>query len=253
MPKPGEAVLILGDALTELRRLPDRAFACIVTSPPYNLGHHHERARGQKRQWQGQYPGFADKLAAGEYVSFHRAALNEMLRVLRDDGLVWYVHRRRPESAGRTEASLLDQVIDGFPVRSEIIWHKPGGGVFNLPHRGDGGPVCYPAVKYETVILIAKSRCASIDRGIAKLGDVWSIPRERVKEHPAAFPVALADRCIAATSAQGPVLDPFIGTGSTALAALEQGRDCTGIELVSETLEIARRRLVTAGRAPRLL
>ena len=107
--------------------------------------------------------------------------------------------------------------------------------------------------RYETVILIGKSRCASIDRGIAKLGDVWSIPRERVKEHPAAFPVALAHRCIAATSAQGPVLDPFIGTGSTALAALEQGRDCTGIELASETLDIARRRLVTAGRAPRLL
>ena len=253
MPAPGEAVLILGDALTELRRLPDRAFACIVTSPPYNLGHHHEGARGQKRRWQGQYPGFADKLAAGEYVSYHRAVLNEMLRVLHNDGLVWYVHRRRPEIAGRTEAALLDQVIDGYPVRSEIIWHKPGGGVFNLPHRGDGGPVCYPAVKYETVILMAKSRCASIDRGIAKLGDVWSIPRERVKEHPAAFPVALADRCIAATSAQGPVLDPFIGTGTTALAALQQGRDCTGIELVAETLHLARCRVANFQRQGSLL
>ena len=120
---------------------------CGYGSPPYNLGHHHERARGRKRRWQGQYPGFADKLSAGEYVSYHRAVLSEMLRVLRNDGLVWYVHRRRPEIAGRTEAALLDQVIDGYPVRSEIIWHKPGGGVFNLPHRGDGGPVCYPAVK----------------------------------------------------------------------------------------------------------
>ena len=244
---------ILGDALTELRRLPDCSFACVVTSPPYNLGHQHERARDKKRRWQGQYPGFADKLSAPEYVSYHRAVLEEIMRTLRNDGLVWYVHRRRPDSAGRTEATLLDQVIEGFPVRSEIIWHKPGGGIFNLPHRDNGGPVCYPAVKYETVFLLAKTECASVDRGIAKLGDVWSIPRERVKGHPAAFPVALAERCIAATSARGPVLDPFVGTGSTALAALRQGRDCTGIELVAETLDLARRRVANFQRQVSLL
>ena len=245
--------LILGDALTELLRLPERSFACVVTSPPYNLGHHHERAAGKTRRWQGEYPGFSDNLPVGDYVAYHRAVIEELLRVLKPQGLIWYVHRRRPELQGRRELSLADQVLRGYPVRTEIVWHKPGGGIFSLPHRGDGGPVCYPAAKYETVFLIAKCSSASVERDIAKDGDVWAIPAERVQGHPAPFPVALAARCIAATAEQGPVLDPFIGTGSTALAALEQGRDCTGIELVSETWDIARRRLATAAGVPRLL
>ena len=244
--------LVLGDALEQLQLLPSGSFACVVTSPPYNLGHHHQRAKNE-RLWEGAYPGFEDAMAGDKYVEYHHQVVAELLRVLRPDGLLWYVHRRRPHAQGRLAITDVDHILEGFPVRDEIIWHKPGGGVFNLPHRGHDGAVCYPANKYESVFLLAPTPAAGVSREVAVMGDVWSIPRGRVRGFPAAFPVELARKCIAGTAAQGPVLDPFIGTGSTALAAASLGRDCTGIELVPETLEMARGRLANLIRFPSLL
>ena len=236
------------DALEHLRRLPDDSVACFVTSPPYNVGHHHARSHGLRR-WQGAYPGFADTLAPDDYVAYHRDVMDQMLRAVHPDGLIWWVHRRRPHATGRTELSLVDRVLEGFPVRSEIIWHKPNGGVFNLPHRSNGnGPVCYPANKYETIFLLAPSPSAGVSRDIALLGDVWIIDKERVAGFPAVYPVELARRCIRGTVPEGLIVDPFLGAGSTVLAARDLGRDAVGIELVPDTLRLAIRRIETTAR-----
>lgn len=252
--------LIHGDALQELRRFPDRSFACVVTSPPYNIGHNNEKAgqpdsEGFHHRWQGQYPGdFDDLLDPEEYIAYHRAVLGELLRVMQPEGLCWWVHRRRPHPTGQEYPGPVDRILAGFAVRSEIIWHKTGGGTFNLPTGGKKDcPVNYPANRYETIFMLPAAPSGRMDRDVAKETDVWPLRKERVKGHPATFPVELAARCIAGTSAQGPVLDPFMGTGSTALAALAAGRDCTGIELAEETLEIARRRLDRAGQSPKLI
>ena len=242
--------LIQGDALERLRRQPSNGYACAVTSPPYNIGHHHQRSRNDRR-WEGAYPDFSDRMELEGYVHYHRQVLTELLRVVRPDGLIWWVHRRRPSARGRPDVDVVDRVLEGFPVRDEIIWHKVGGGVFNLPHRGPRPDVCYPANQYETVFLLAPTPEAGVTKQVAVLGDVWPIARERVPGFPAAFPVALAARCIRGTAAQGSVLDPFMGTGSTAIAAQELGRSVTGIELSAKTLAMSqsRIRLATAGGA----
>ena len=234
--------LIHGDALERLQDMTTQSFACAVTSPPYNIGHHHQRARNERR-WEGAYPDFSDRMELECYIHYHRQVLTELLRVVQPDGLLWWVHRRRPSARGRAAVDVVDRVLDGFPVRDEIIWHKVGGGVFNLPHRGRRPDVCYPANQYETVFLLAPTPEAGVTREVAVLGDVWSIARQRVPGFPATFPVALAAMCIRGTAAQGSVIDPFMGTGSTAIAAQQLGRSVTGIELSEKTLAIAQRRV----------
>ena len=239
--------IIQGDALAELRELPADSFACIVTSPPYNLADRNKPSKSKRQgvRQPGHLPieyagGFADNLDLGEYVEYHRWTVAECLRVLKPDGLLWYVHRRRPVFDPDGLPSLVEQVLAGFPVRSEIIWHKGPG--MNHCTAGPGKGYYYPAPAYETIFLMARDKSALLTRDIAKYGDVWQLARER-NAHPAPFPIPLAARCIDATLAGGPVLDPFIGSGTTALAARAAGREWLGIDQAEEYVQVARERL----------
>ena len=75
-----------------------------------------------------------------------------------------------------------------------------------------------------------------------RLGDVWEFPQEMKNKHPAPFPVALIERIISSTNA-GIILDPFMGSGTTAVAAKNLGRDFVGIEISPEYCEMSKERL----------
>lgn len=131
--------VVCDDALAALRRQPDDCFAAVVTSPPYNLGHTNPASKSgpggvaRAGRWRGSYDGHADALPPDEYVAYHRAVLDELLRVLRPDGLIWYTHSRRPRFDPDGQPALVDRVLAGFPVRCEIIWDKGGPGVGFCP------------------------------------------------------------------------------------------------------------------------
>lgn len=241
--------IICGDAVTELAGLPAAAFACIITSPPYNLGWTNPASKagkgeGRKRRWRGGYAGGdTDDMPPDDYVQYHRAALDGMLNALKPDGLLWYVHRRQPRFDGTMMPALIDRALSGYPVRAELVWDKGGPGA---GFCGAGPPPAgayYPTPMYESVFLLAKDRTALVQREIAAQGNIWRLPRQRVAGHPAAFPVALAARCISATLADGPVLDPFCGAGTTLIAAVNAGRDYVGIDRAPEYVQLARERL----------
>ena len=124
--------VICGDAVTELAQLPVAAFACVITSPPYNLGWTNPASKagkgeGRKRRWRGGYAGGdTDDMPLDDYVQYHRAALDGMLRAMRPDGLLWYVHRRQPRFDGTMMPALIDRVLSGYPVRAELVWDKGG-------------------------------------------------------------------------------------------------------------------------------
>ena len=246
--------IIQGDALAELQKLADSSFAVCVTSPPYNLGWTNPAAKaGYKTgRHRGEYADFDDRLPRNEYIEYHRNVLSEIMRVLEDDGLLWYIHCRQSVSFPDENVPLVEDVIRGFPRRAEIIWDKgtPGPG---FVAAGRTGGAFFPTARYETIFLIAKSRTALLDRKLAGQGNVWNIPRDRGNKHPAPFPVTLVDRCLASTLAEGPVIDPFGGSGSTAISADRQGRDWTLIELSPTYIEAARERISTGIANPKLI
>jgi len=152
------------------------------------------------------------------------------MRLLREDGAIFYNHKTR------VQAGLLQDrydILDEFPVRQCIIWQRDGGINFNPG---------YFLPTYEVIYLICKPKFKLAPKANA-LGDVWRIPQEsKDNKHPAPFPVELAQRCISSTNAQV-ILDPFMGSGSTALAAEALGRDWIGIDISKDYIKLANERI----------
>jgi modification methylase len=170
-----------------------------------------------------------DCMPHSEYVAWQRQCIEEMLRVTKDTGAVFYNHK------WRVQAGLLQDrqdIVSGFPVRQIIIWKRSGGINFNPG---------YFLPTYEVVYLIAKKRFKLAPKANA-YGDVWEFPQEMNNSHPAPFPVALIDRIVKSTTAEI-VLDPFMGSGTTAIAALKNKRKYIGIELAPEYVKLAEARI----------
>lgn len=228
--------IICGDAVLVMKQLPQASIDLVVTSPPYNLknstGNGMKDGRGGK--WahaalQNGYTHHDDCMPHHEYVRWQRACLDEMMRLLPDGGAIFYNHKWRVQ-----DGLLQDRqdIVGGFPVRQIIIWRRKGGLNFNPG---------YFLPTYEVIYLIAKPKFQLISKANA-YGDVWEFTQEMNNDHPAAFPVKLIDRIVSSTAARI-VLDPFMGSGTTAISALNFGRDYLGIDISPEYCEMAKKRI----------
>jgi len=228
--------IICGDSVKEMRKLPDESVDLVVTSPPYNLknstGNGMKDGRGGKWSSAALIQGYAqhaDNMPHEEYVAWQRSCLTEMFRLIKPNGAIFYNHKWRVQNGLLQDRQ---DIVSGFPVRQIIIWRRKGGINFNAG---------YFLPTYEVIYLIAKPEFTLAPKANA-VGDVWEFTQETNNEHPAPFPVALIQRIIGSTTAEV-VLDPFMGSGTTAVAAKNLGRRFIGIELSPEYCESARTRV----------
>lgn len=139
--------------------------------------------------------------------------------------ITWRKHTSTPEPAksrvSRQAEYLLHLSIARTPLFDKAAWRE-------LPAKLGG-----PNMLYESA---------------EKITDVWCLPTATGQNgHGAEFPLALAGRCIALTSGKGDlVLDPFVGSGTTAVAAIELGRRCLGFDISEQYVRIAERRVTAA-------
>ena len=234
-----------------MEALPDGSVHLMVTSPPYNVGKEYD----------------AD-LTLDEYRAFLRRVMAEVLRVLVPGGRVCFnianlgrkpylpLHRYLIEDflALRCPA----QPESRFLMRGEIIWDKAGGGASSTAWGSWQSPV-NPTLRdvHEYILVFCKDtwrrprlpgREATISREdfLECTKSVWQFPPASARRvgHPAPFPEELPRRCIQLyTYADEVVLDPFMGSGTTALAALNAGRRFVGFEVSEEYRQLAQRRL----------
>lgn len=228
--------VICGDVIEIMKQIPDGAVDLVVTSPPYNLknstGNGMKDGRGGK--WanaalQQGYHNYDDCMPHENYVRWQRGFLMEAMRVIPDTGAIFYNHK------WRVQGGLLQDrqdIVLGFPVRQIIIWKRKGGLNFNSG---------YFLPTYEVIYLIAKSKFQLSPRANA-FGDIWEFTQEMKNGHPAPFPVKLIDRIISSTNAKL-VLDPFMGSGTTAISATNFNRNYIGIEISPEYCAMARDRI----------
>lgn len=224
------------DCIALMNKLPPESIGVVVTSPPYNIKN--STGNGLKYGRKGKWPRAAllngyedhnDNMPHAEYVAWQRDCLGAMMRVLRNDGVIFYNHKWRVQNGLLQDRA---DIVKGFPVRQIIIWKRKGGINFNAG---------YFLPTYEVIYLIAKPDFKLAPKANAQ-GDIWDIPQARDNKHPAPFPVELAQKCIAATK-NGVVLDPFMGSGTTAIAAKALGREWIGIEISKKYCTIADKRL----------
>lgn len=229
----------VGDCVGLMDKMPARSVDLIVTSPPYNIKN--STGNGLKCRNRGKWPqaalvngydGHGDSMPHAQYVEWQRRCLKSMTRVLSDEGAIFYNHKWRVQNGRLQDRS---DIVDGFPVRQIIIWQRAGGINFNPG---------YFLPTYEVIYLITKPGFR-LKKGANRWGDIWRITQEQDNRHPAPFPVELAERCIGSTDA-GIVLDPFMGSGSTAIAAERQGRSWIGFDVSKDYCKMANKRIKLA-------
>jgi modification methylase len=233
--------VICGDCLEVMRGFPNDSVDLFVTSPPYNLknstGNGLKDGRGgkwAKAALQEGYDGYDDAMPYEEYCKWQRECLFEMMRLLKEDGAIFYNHK------WRVQGGLLQdrhEILEKFPVRQIIIWKRSGGINFNAG---------YFLPTYEVIYLIAKPKFRLADKA-NRYGDVWEIRQEKNNAHPAPYPVELTDRIISSTTAKL-VIDPFSGSGTTGVSAMRYGRDFILIDKSRKYCEMAEARLAEVRR-----
>jgi site-specific DNA-methyltransferase (adenine-specific) len=227
---------VCGDSLETMRQIPDESVGLVVTSPPYNLknstGNGMKDGRGGKWKNARLLNGYAahhDNMPHDEYAAWQRACLAEMFRVLKKDGAIFYNHK------WRVQGGLLQDrqdIVSGFPVRQIIIWRRKGGINFNPG---------YFLPTYEVIYLIAKPEFKLVSKANA-YGDIWEFTQDMSNPHPAPFPQELIERIISSVKAKV-ILDPFMGSGTTAVAAKKLKRHYIGIDAALEYCKMAEKRL----------
>lgn len=228
--------IICGDSIDEMKKMPAESIDLVVTSPPYNLknssGNGMKDGRGGK--WANAslingYSHYNDNMPHDKYAEWQRSCLNEMFRLIKEDGAIFYNHKWRVQ---RGLIQDRQDIVKDFPVRQIIIWRRKGGINFNPG---------YFLPTYEVIYLIAKPKFRLTKKANAH-GDVWEFKQEMKNNHPAPFPVQLIDRIITSTNAEI-ILDPFMGSGTTAITALGNNRDFIGIDLSPDYCKMAKERI----------
>ena len=218
-------ILHRGDCLDVMRSMDSESVDLVFTSPPYNLGLTKRgcmKSGGKQSLWPSSalasgYGNYDDAREHDEYVEWQREVLRECWRLLRDDGAIYYNHKPRVQK-GILQTPL--ELNPDLPLRQIVIWNRNQGFNFN---RSFYTPV------HEWILIFAKPAFRLRERG-GLATDVWSIKPERGNPHPAPFPIELPRRAIESTNAEV-IFDPFMGSGSTGVAARQCGRKFIGIEL----------------------
>ncbi len=256
--------IVVGDA-RDMGDVADNSIAFVVTSPPYFAGKSYEEALGE-----GAVP--ANYI---EYLEMLEAVFAECVRVLEPGGRIAVnvanLGRKPYRSLSADVITILQDRLR-LLLRGEIVWVKARAASGNCAWGSFQRP-SNPTLRdlSERVIVASKGR---FDRAVdakrrAKQGlasassltrdefmeatlDVWEIAPESAKRvgHPAPFPVELPERLLHLYTYVGDVvLDPFMGSGSTGVAAVRTGRHFGGYELDAEFAASARERIADATRA----
>lgn len=222
--------------------LPDSSVHLMVTSPPYNVGKEYDK-----------------DLTLDEYRDFLKKVWKEVKRVLVPGGRACI----NVANLGRKpyiplHAFIIEDMHDlGFLMRGEIIWNKGSSG---SPSTAWGSWLSAknPTLRdvHEYVLVFSKGRFTreslkrrstiSRDEFLEFTKSVWTFPAEPATKvgHPAPFPVELPYRLIQLYTFESEVvLDPFMGSGQTAIAAIKSGRHYVGYEINPDYVKLARRRI----------
>jgi site-specific DNA-methyltransferase (adenine-specific) len=227
--------IICGDCLEVMKGIPDNCVDCIITSPPYNK-HSANRKCGKNDSWQRAniiYGDFKDDLPEKKYQEQQKKLIREMVRVLKKNGSIFYNHKVR---IVKHRAIIPTEWLSEFNIRQVLIWDRT-----NTPQFS---PIRWlPTTEY--IYWISKGQVQpKFYKRSKHQHEIIKIPPKPMKEHPAPFPEELVKTLMLNTTDENDiVLDPYIGSGTTAVVCQNLHRNFIGIEISPEYCKIAEQRL----------
>jgi site-specific DNA-methyltransferase (adenine-specific) len=232
-------ILVNGDCLSELKKIESNLIDCIVTSPPYNKKGLIGKVKPGNQVWKKfniDYNSYGDNLSEEDYHQWMIDILNEMYRIIKPDGSIFFNHKPRRH---RNKVHLPTDFIckSKLDVYQLIIWNR-----LSSPNiRKD---VLLPCTEHIYWLVKGKPKVFKNQIDNKFHSEVWNISPERNSKHPAPFPEKLVENCILLTTEENDlILDPFMGYATTGIVANKFNRDFFGIEIDSEYFEVSKKRL----------
>ena len=247
-----DLTLFLGDCIDLLKQIPDNSVQLVVTSPPYNIGKEYEKKQNLQN-----------------YLNLQEKVIKECYRVLKSEGSICWQTGNYVDNGSIIPLDILiypifDQLK--MKMRNRIIWHfghglhaskrfsgryetivwftKSDNYYFNLdPIRV---PQKYPSKKHFKGDKKGEFSCNPLGKNPSDIWDIPNVKNNHIEktEHPCQFPVALIERLVLSMTREDDlVFDPYMGVGTTAIAALLHRRKSAGADVVKKYLDIAKERI----------
>ena len=239
-----EGITVINDDFLTCN-IPENSIDLIVTSPPYNVGI--------------AYNSHDDTISYDDYLNWTKSWLIKALAILKDDGRMCLnipldKNKGGQQSVYADIAYLAKEV--GWKYHSTIIWNEG-----NISRRTAWGSWLSASAPYviapvETILVLYKDSWKKNKKGISDItkeefiewtNGLWTFSGESKKKvgHPAPFPLELPKRCIKLFSYVGDiVLDPFLGSGTTVIAAYRLRRKAVGVEIDRKYFELSISRIL---------
>lgn len=228
--------LLLGDTYATLTKMPDSVVDLTITSPPYNKQEKNNGGLVNKVI----YDTFKDRVKESEYQQQQIDVLNEIFRITKTGGSLFYNHKIRWEKGEMFHP--MDWLRKtGWTIRQELIWDRTIAGNIRGWRFWQVEERIYWLYKPINSNKIGKE-LASKD---AKMTSIWRHTPENNNPHPAPFPVWLPTRIIVSMldKDNGFVLDPYVGSGTTCLAAKLLNHNYLGIDISETYIDYAQNRI----------
>ncbi len=243
--------IIIGDALEELKKIPDESIDLVFADPPYNmskkkgLGWKYSKHVTMQEQW--------DIFTKDEFFKFNVQWLTECFRILKHGGSLWVCGSFH----NIYQLGYIIQHMTDLKINNSIVWFKPNAqpnitcrffteSTEHLIWASKNGNGKKWTFNYEDTKNLIED---SINPKGKQTRNVWAIPLTPKKEkwageHPTQKPEELLRRILLACTKPGDlVLDPFVGSGTTSAIAMKMGRNSIGIEKDKNYLKIIEKRL----------
>ena len=204
------------DCLMLMRKIPDNFIDLTITSPPYNLGLKHHTGNNVFKA----YDEYNDHIPEPEYQKKQIDVLNEIFRITKEGGSIMYNHKNRIKH-GKQITPYEWILKTKWDIKQEIIW-------FNGSQNFDKCRF-YPMT--ERIYWLSKGINTNFINNINQHDLLKDIAEGTEKEHKRSFPIKLAQRFIMCFPDSKIIFDPYMGSGTTAIASLKENKKYLGSEI----------------------
>lgn len=216
------------DCLELLKQLPSEIIDLTITSPPYNLGVKHHTGNNVF----AAYDEYVDDIPEEQYQQQQIKVLNEIYRATKQGGSLMYNHKNRIKN-GKQITPYEWLLKTDWTLKQEIVW-------FNRSQNFDKCRF-YPMT--ERIYWLSKGTDTNFINLINQHDLIKDTAEGTDKEHKRAFPIKLAQRFIICFPDAELIFDPYMGSGTTAIASIRENRKYLGAEISSRYFELANQRI----------
>jgi modification methylase len=226
--------LILGDCLTELKKIESNIVDLVVTSPPYNKNYWTRNKEQGSFKRVIKYDSITDSLDPQEYIKQQKEVLDELVRIIKPTGSIYYNHI----DIFHKHNTIHPSYVYDYNIKQVIVWDRGNtpklSNTYFLPTTEW---IFWIKKSWDAVPYFDKSKCEHKK-------NIWRINREQDQSHPAPFPVELVDNIVKSSCPEnGLILDCYNGSGTTAVVAKNNNMDYIGIDISEQYIQMTIERI----------